>query len=122
VQIDIVVYDGLDEMDALGPLEVFRSAEAAGADITARLVTRVPSGQVTGAFGLRFCPDATYEPGADVLVVPGGGWAARAERGAWAEVQDGSWLPLLADAARAAASAATSMWVKWPNLSSRWMS
>jgi len=39
VQIDIVVYDGLDEMDAFGPLEVLRSAEAAGADITARLVT-----------------------------------------------------------------------------------
>jgi len=100
VQIDIVVYDGLDEMDAFGPLEVLRSAEAAGADITARLVTRVPTEQVTGAFGLRFCPDATYEPGADVLVVPGGGWAARAERGACAEVQAGSWLPLLADAAR----------------------
>lgn len=100
VQIDIVVYDGLDEMDALGPLEVLRSAEAAGADVTARLVSRVPSGQVTGAFGLRFCPDATYEPGADVLLVPGGGWAARAERGAWAEVREGSWLPLLADAAR----------------------
>jgi len=100
VQIDIVIYDGLDEMDAFGPLEVLRSAEAAGADMTTRLVTRVPSGQVTGAFGLRFCPDATYEPGADVLVVPSGGWAARAERGAWAEVRDGSWLPLLADAAR----------------------
>ena len=100
MQIDIVVYDGLDEMDAFGPLEVFRSAEAAGADITARLVTRVPSDQVTGAFGLRFCPDATYGLGADVLVVPGGGWAARAERGAWAEVQDGGWLPMLADGAR----------------------
>lgn len=45
MQIDIVVYDGLDEMDALGPLEVFRSAEAAGADITARLVTRVLRGR-----------------------------------------------------------------------------
>jgi len=99
VQIDIVVYDGLDEMDALGPLEVFRSAKAAGADITVRLVTRVQSAEVTGAFGLRFLPDSTYEPGADVLVVPGGGWAARAKRGVWAEVQEGSWLPLLADAA-----------------------
>ncbi len=97
-----MVYDGLDELDALGPLEVLRSAEAAGADITAKLVTRVPSSQITGAFGLRFCPDATYQPGADVLIVPGGGWADRAERGAWAEVQDGSWLPLLAEAARQA--------------------
>ena len=43
MRIDIVVYDGLDELDALGPLEVLRSAEAAGADVTAQLVTRVPS-------------------------------------------------------------------------------
>jgi len=100
VRIDIVVYDGLDEMDALGPLEVLRSATAAGADITARLVARLPAEEVTGAFGLRFRPDGAYEPGADILIVPGGGWAARAERGAWAEVQEGSWLPLLADAAR----------------------
>jgi transcriptional regulator GlxA family with amidase domain len=32
--------------------------------------------------------------------VPGGGWVDRAERGAWAEATEGSWLPLLADAAR----------------------
>lgn len=100
MRVDIVVYRGLDEMDALGPLEVFRSAEAAGADITTRLVTRTATDEVTGAFGLRFRPDGTYEPGADIVVVPGGGWAARTARGAWAEAQEGSWLPLLADAAR----------------------
>ncbi len=102
MRVDIVVYDGLDEMDALGPLEVFRSAEVAGADITARLVTGVPVEEVAGAFGLRFRPDGTYEPGADIVVVPGGGRAARAARGASAEAQEGAWLPLLADAAREA--------------------
>ena len=102
MRVDIVVYDDLDEMDALGPLEAFRSAEAAGADITARLATRAPTEEVTGVFGLCFHPDGTYEPGADIVVVPGGGWAARAARGAWAEVQGGAWLPLLADAARQA--------------------
>ncbi len=99
MRFDIVVYDGLDEMDALGPLEVLRSAQAAGADMTARLVTRIPVGEVVGAFGLRFRPDAVYESGADVVLVPGGGWAARAAVGAWAEAQDGALLPLLADAA-----------------------
>src|SRR5439155_7536352 len=39
VLIDIVVYDGLDEMDALGPLEVLRSASR-NADLSVRLVTR----------------------------------------------------------------------------------
>ena len=47
--IDIVVYDGVDEMDALGPLEVLRSAEMAGADLRARLVTRTAQAIVTGA-------------------------------------------------------------------------
>jgi len=98
VRFDIVVYDGVDELDALGPLEVLRSAVAAGADLTARLVTREPQDVVRGAWGLRFLPDAVYTPGSDVLIVPGGGWVARADVGAWGEVQRGGWLPVLAEA------------------------
>ncbi|MGE5697928.1 MAG: DJ-1/PfpI family protein [Candidatus Sericytochromatia bacterium] len=98
--VDIVVYDGLDEMDAVGPVEVLRSAGQAGADVDVRLTTRTPQPVVTGAYGLRFVPDATFTPGeADIIVVTGGGWAARADRGAWGEVQRGDWLPLLAQAA-----------------------
>ena len=99
--IDIVVYDGLDEMDALGPLEVLRSACKLGADLRARLVIRRQQPVVQGSHGLRFIPDDVYQPGrADVLLVPGGAWATRAERGAWGEVQRGHWRPLLAAAAR----------------------
>ncbi len=95
MRFDIVVYDGLDELDAFGPLEVLRRAAAAGADLTVRLVTRQRQDVVCGAWGLRFVPDAVYAPGADVLLVPGGGWGARADVGAWGEVQRGEWLPLL---------------------------
>lgn len=98
VRFDIVVFDGLDELDVLGPLEVLRSAADVGADLTAQLVTRCPQTVVRGGWGLRFLPDDVYAPGADVLLVPGGGWAARAQVGAWGEVQRGGWLPLLADA------------------------
>ena len=99
--VDIVVYDGLDEMDAVGPMEVMRSAGKAGADLTVRLVTRTNQPLVTGAYGLRFVPDGTFVLGeANIIVVTGGGWAARAERGAWGEVQRGDWLPLLAQAAK----------------------
>src|SRR3954447_8159927 len=98
VLIDIVVYDGLDEMDALGPLEVLRSASKQ-ADVSVRLVTREAQQIVTGACGLSFLPDAVYQPGeAHVLLVPGGGWAARADRGAWGEGARGGWLPLLRQA------------------------
>lgn len=98
MRIDIVVFDGVDELDALGPLEVLRSAARAGADFGIRLVTRTPQAYVTGSHGLRFVPDATYSPGADLLLVPGGGWAVRSAVGTWGEVQRGDWLPLLKQA------------------------
>src|SRR5664280_312916 len=99
VRIDITVFDGLDELDALGPLEVFRSAQSLGADIEARLVSSSKAEEVRGAFGLRLRPDAVYVPGeADVLVVVGGGWGSRSDVGAWGEVQRGDWPSLIADA------------------------
>ncbi|MEO5899391.1 MAG: DJ-1/PfpI family protein [Ilumatobacteraceae bacterium] len=101
VTVDIVVFDGVDEMDFVGPLEVIRSAERLGAGISARLVTREPQQLVAGGYGLGFVPDGTYVPGkAGVTIVTGGGWVGRDERGAWGEVQRGDWLPLLAESAR----------------------
>ena len=99
--VDVTVYDGVDELDAIGPLEVLRSAANLGADITVRLVTHDRRPEVTGAYGLRFQPDAVYQPGAaDITIATGGGWFARHQRGAWGEVQRGDWLPLLAAAHR----------------------
>lgn len=92
---DIAVFDGVDEMDALGPLEVLRAAARAGADIDVRLVTHEQQDVLTGLNGLRFLSDDVYRPGAEVLLVPGGGWSSRSEAGAWGEVQRGDWLPLL---------------------------
>ena len=93
--IDIVLYEGVDELDVVGPLEVLRSAAGAGADFTVRLVCRTKPLQVRAAHGLLLQADTLYEPGADVLVVPGGGWRTRAETGAWGEAERGHWLPLL---------------------------
>jgi transcriptional regulator GlxA family with amidase domain len=101
--VDVIVFDGFDEMDALGPLEVFHSAAAFGADLSAQLVTRTRQDEVRGAFGLRVIPDGVYSPGAaDIVVVPGGGWNTHADPGAWGEYQRGDWLPLLAAAAETA--------------------
>jgi uncharacterized protein (DUF427 family)/putative intracellular protease/amidase len=97
--IDIALFDGFDELDALGPFEVLRAAAAEGADLSVRLVTRTEPLEVTGQHGLRVRADAVYEPGADVLLVPGGGWVARAAAGAWAEAERGDWLPLIRAAA-----------------------
>jgi putative intracellular protease/amidase len=90
---DIIVCDGVDELGVIGPLEVLRRVAQAGADQTVRLVTRTQVDHVTGACGLRFSPDAVFTPGADVVVVPGGGWMARDDTGAWSELRRGDWLP-----------------------------
>ncbi|HVW34716.1 MAG TPA: DJ-1/PfpI family protein, partial [Acidimicrobiia bacterium] len=103
--IDIVLFDGFDELDVVGPLEVLRSAAAHGGDLAVRLVTRTEPLEVTGNHGLRLSADAVYTPGADIVLVPGGGWIDRSPAGAWAEAERGDWFPLL----RAAADTGTLM-------------
>jgi len=98
--VDVVVFDGVDELDVIGPLEVLRRAQALGADMQSRLCSEGRRDLVAGAFGVCFRPDAAFAPGeAGVVVVPGGGWVTRARAGAWAEVERGAWPKLLADAA-----------------------
>jgi transcriptional regulator GlxA family with amidase domain len=115
VNVDILLYDGFDELDAIGPYEVFDyalgyAAEEASAgagdgsadDPTAaerpgrvRYVTLDERERVTASHGTRVGVDGVLsEPDGDeapdLLVVPGGGWTARdGEASAWAEAQKG---------------------------------
>jgi transcriptional regulator GlxA family with amidase domain len=100
VRIDIPIFDGFDELDAVGPYEVFQNAATGGGEFSAHLVTREPAGVVTGSHGLGVVPHGLYAPGADLVLVPGGAWVARSAVGVWGEVQRGEWLPLLARAAQ----------------------
>lgn len=94
-RIDVLVFDGVDELDALGPFEVFANA---GLDVA--LVALEGARTVTGSHGLRF--HATAAPrGAAVLLVPGGGWNDRAAEGAYAQARRGA-LPAAVAAAHAA--------------------
>jgi transcriptional regulator GlxA family with amidase domain len=106
VRIDILVYDGADELDFVGPLEVFRAAAQNGADVQARLVTLNGRRAVRAAHGLAIEADAAYEPGADTLLVPGGGWLARSDPGAWGEFQRGELLAVIRDAHETASTLA----------------
>jgi transcriptional regulator GlxA family with amidase domain len=95
VRVTILCYDGFDELDVVGPYEVFRAATDRGADLPARLATLAPAERVTAAHGLRVEPDETLpDPGApgapELLVVPGGGWNSRRGEGAWAEAERGA--------------------------------
>jgi transcriptional regulator GlxA family with amidase domain len=103
MRIDIPIFDGVDELDAIGPFEVFQNAASAGGDFSVRLVTRETDDVVTGSHGLRVLPDSVFAAGADMVLVPGGSWVARNDVGVWGEVQRGEWLPILAQAARGGA-------------------
>jgi transcriptional regulator GlxA family with amidase domain len=87
--IEILVFQGVDELDAIGPLEVLRNAGTGGVKIDARLVVLDDRFEVTGSHGLRFQADRVLgsKGRPDVLLVPGGGWANRTGPGAWAEAQ-----------------------------------
>lgn len=92
MRVQIVVFDGFDELDALAPLEVLRRAAEMGADMTVALVTLAPrDDEVTAAFGLRLRPDAALDLDAppDLLLVPGGGWNAGGATGVRAEIARG---------------------------------
>jgi transcriptional regulator GlxA family with amidase domain len=94
MRIDILLFDGFDELDAIAPFEVLRAAAAAGAPFQTRLLTLSPHMEVEAANGLRVRPDGALallgpDERPEVLVVPGGGWNARKPRGARAEAARG---------------------------------
>ena len=108
MRIAVVVFEGFDELDAIGPLEVLRNAAEGGADLEVALVTLDGAAEVTGSHGLRVRPDGRLDPDrTDLLVVPGGGWSDRAPRGAWAEAERGELPAAIAAAHRAGAQVAT---------------
>ena len=89
MQIDIVLYDGFDELDALAPYEVFRTAATLGADIRADLVGAHGAGTITADHGARIVVDRGPSDACDIVLVPGGGWHTRGDAGAWVEAQRG---------------------------------
>lgn len=96
MDVEILLYDGFDDLDAVGPYEVLSMAADAGAPLAVRLVTRVSDELVTSSHGLAIIPHGVVSAAADLLVVPGGSWAARTAVGAWGEIARGALPALLA--------------------------
>ncbi len=95
---DVVLFDGFDELDALGPYEVLALARRFGGPVEVRLVTVDPRDEVTGGHGTTVRPHGVLDDEADLVVVPGGGWSDRGARGAWAEAERGDLTRALAAA------------------------
>jgi transcriptional regulator GlxA family with amidase domain len=94
--VHVLVYDGFDELDAVGPYETFATAGTFGADVAVSFATLEPRESVTASHGLELVPDVVLpDPGADadaddlpdLLVVPGGGWSDPDVPGAGAEAR-----------------------------------
>lgn len=98
MRIEILVFDGVDEMDVMGPFEVWSHASRRP-EFELVLVGLDGPVEVTGMHGLQFkAPEGLGTP--DALFVPGGGWMNRAERGAWAEARRGVLPARIAEVAR----------------------
>jgi transcriptional regulator GlxA family with amidase domain len=89
MRVEILVFPGFDELDALGPLEVVRNAARHDGKLEVALVT-MDGESVTGGHGVRVGVDHAISEGSDLLVVPGGGWNDRSPAGVRTEVEKGT--------------------------------
>ncbi len=96
MRIEIVIFDGFDELDAFGPFEILSSA---GFDV--ELVVAGEPGPVRSMRGVRLTvPGVLGSP--DGVIVVGGGWLNRAPEGSWAQARRGVLPARLAEVAAAA--------------------
>jgi transcriptional regulator GlxA family with amidase domain len=89
--IEILLFDGFDDLDAFGPFEVLNEA-----GVPTRFVTIEPKERVRSAHGATIVPDGVLgDP--DLVLVPGGGWHDRSGVGAYAEARRGAITKAIAD-------------------------
>lgn len=90
MNIQIVLFDGFDELDSIGPYEVLKRANEFGANFDVKMVS-LNLNSVTGFYGLTVeVNDFLSEDSCpDILIVPGGGWNHKGEKGARTEADKG---------------------------------
>ena len=89
MRIEIVVYDGFDEVDAIGPYEVLSNAARVVDDLDVRLVGAHGPGEIVASHGARLVVEEGLGDAADLVLVPGGGWNDGNGTGARAEYDRG---------------------------------
>ncbi len=90
MQIDILVFDGFDDLDAIGPNELLRHAATAGAPFAVRLVQLDGADRVVTALGTTLIPDGPPSERPYLVIVPGGGLLDEAPVGVLAEIEAGA--------------------------------
>jgi transcriptional regulator GlxA family with amidase domain len=102
---EILLFDGFDELDAMGPWEVLASV---GDHVSARFVTLEGERDVKADHGAVVRAHGALSERPDLLLVPGGGWLDRAPEGAWAQAERGE-IPAALAARHAAGSTIASV-------------
>lgn len=85
----IAVFDGVDELDVIGPLSVLRRAAGLRDNLHVTLATTGPELSFVTDHGVRMVADEPMPDRVDVLIVPGGGWASGSASGVRAEIDRG---------------------------------
>ncbi|MET9657231.1 DJ-1/PfpI family protein [Streptomyces sp. NPDC006510] len=102
LRVHVVMFDGVEELDFAAPYEVFSAAGFfTPRPVEVRYVSATGARSVTGAYGTVVRGIRPWAPDeADVLVVPGGGYARRDSPGVRAEIDRGTLPRALAAAVR----------------------
>lgn len=102
VRVQIVLFDGVEEQDFIGPYEVFSLAGGlSGGAVETSYVNVDGPRTVTAAFGTKVIVEQEWSPrSADIVVVPGGGFRRPDGPGIWSEIDRGVLPAALAGAAR----------------------
>ncbi|MFD7963375.1 DJ-1/PfpI family protein [Streptomyces zaomyceticus] len=102
LRVHVVLFDGVEELDFAAPYEVLSAAGFfSERPVEVRYVSSAGPGTVTAAYGTEVRLEHPWAPErADLLVVPGGGYARRDGPGVWAEIDRGILPRALAAAVR----------------------
>jgi transcriptional regulator GlxA family with amidase domain len=90
MNIDIIIFDGFDDLDALGPNELLRHAARAGAPFDVSLVQLDGAERVVSGIGTTLVPDRALAERPDLVLVPGGGLNDGSPVGVLGEIERGA--------------------------------
>ncbi|WNV86379.1 DJ-1/PfpI family protein [Umezawaea sp. Da 62-37] len=92
LRVQVLVFDGAEELDYTGPYEIFAVAgRMSSGAVTVSLVTAEQPGEITAIHGTKLVvAKGLSTADADLLVVPGGGYGNRTGPGIWGEIAKGT--------------------------------
>lgn len=82
MRIDVLMFDGVAEVDALTTYAVFANARRRGLDVEPRLVTADGATEVVGCYGTKFADLEPWSPETARVLAVSGGWI-------WEEIERG---------------------------------